>query len=113
MTVAVRAAAASITTAGAGLGELRGVELIDGREEFFARSGEVLKEFDFVIEMDEKGFVFVFAEDVIEERAAGGAVLIKDAALAEAGVPGEAEGEPGIGFLGEIGDGLRRAVPVG
>ncbi len=36
--------------------------MIDGREEFFARSGEVLKEFDFVIEMDEKGFVFVFAE---------------------------------------------------
>src|SRR6267154_991123 len=101
MTVAVRAAAASITTAGAGLGELRGVELIDG-----------LEEFDFVIEMDEKGFVFVFAEDVIEERAAGGAFLIKDAALAEAGVHEEAEGEREIGFLGEIGDGLRLAVLV-
>jgi len=118
VTVAVRAAAASITTAaggttaGAGLGELRGVELIDGREEFFARSGEVLKEFDFVIEMDEEGFVFVFAEDVIEERAAGGAFLIKDAALAEAGVHEEAEGEREIGFLGEIGDGLRLAVLV-
>src|SRR5258708_31525558 len=94
--VALRAGAASIasgaggTTGGGGLGELRGVELIDGREEFFARSGEVLEEFDFVIEMDEKGFVFVFAEDVIEERAAGGAFLIKDAALAEAGVHEEA-----------------------
>src|SRR5258708_35188577 len=90
--VAGRAAATSITTAaggttaGAGLGELRGVELIDGCEEFFARSGEVLEEVDFVIEMDEEGLVFVFAEDVIEERAAGGALLLCVAALAEAGV---------------------------
>jgi hypothetical protein len=65
-----------------------------------------------VIEMDEEGFVFVFAEDVIEERAAGRAFLIKDAALAEAGVHEEAEGEREIGFLGEIGDGLRLAVLI-
>ena len=86
--------------------------MIDGCEEFFARSGEVLEEFDFVIEMDEEGLVFVFAEDVIEKRAAGGAFLIEDAALAEAGVHEEAEGEREIRFLGEIGDGLRLAVLI-
>jgi hypothetical protein len=84
--------------------------LVDSREEFFARRGEVLEEFDFVIEMDEEGFVFVLAQDAIEERAAGGALLIEDATLAKAGVDEEAEGEREIGFLGEIGDGLGLGV---
>jgi hypothetical protein len=86
--------------------------LIDGREEFFAGRGEVLKEFDFVIEMDEEGFVFVFAQDAIEERAAGGAFLIENAALAETGVDEKAEGEREVGFFGEIGDGLGLGVLV-
>ena len=71
-----------------------------------------MEEFDFVVEMDEERFVFVFAEDAIEERAAGGAFLIEDAALAEAGVDEKAEGEREIGFFGEIGDGLGFAVLV-
>jgi hypothetical protein len=68
------------------------VELIDRGKEFPARSGEVLKEFDFVIEMDEESLIFVFAQDTIEEGAAGGALLIENTALAEAGVDEEAEG---------------------
>ena len=63
-----------------------------------------------MIEMDEEGFVFVLAQDAIEERAAGGALLIEDATLAKAGVDEEAEGEREIGFLGEIGDGLGLGV---
>lgn len=63
-----------------------------------------------MIEVDEEGFVFVFAEDVVEEGAAGGAFLIEDAALAEAGVDEEAEGEGEIGFFGEIGDCLGLGV---
>ena len=59
-----------------------------------------------MIEVDEEGFVFVFAEDMVEEGAAGGAFLIEDVALAEAGVDEQAEGEWEIGFFGEIGDGL-------
>ena len=62
--------------------------------------------------MDEEGFVFVFAQDAIEERAAGGALLVEDAALAEAGVDEEAEGEREVGLFGEIGDGLGLAVLV-
>ena len=108
------AAVAATSTRGAaartGLRKLRGVNLIDGCLEFLARGGEVLEEFDFVIEMDEEGFVFVFTENVVEEGAAGGALLIEDAALAEAGVDEEAEGEREIGFFGEIGDGLGLGV---
>jgi len=63
-----------------------------------------------VVEVDEEGFVLVFAQDAIEERAAGGAFLIEDAALAEAGVDEEAEGEREIGVFCEIGDGLGLAV---
>src|ERR1700688_5318604 len=62
--------------------------------------------------MDEEGFVFVSAQDVIEERAAGGAFLVENLALAEAGVDEETEGEREVGFLGEIGDGLGLAVLV-
>ncbi len=116
--VTVRAAAAAIapataaggTGAGTGLGELRRVDLIDGGQEFLTGGGEVLEEFHFVIEMDEEGLVFVFAENVVEEGAAGGTLLIEDAALAEAGVDEEAEGEREVGLLGEIGDSLGLAV---
>ena len=113
--VTARATAVAVSTAtgaaaGAGLRELRGVDSINGGLEFLSRRGEVLEEFDFVIEVDEEGFVFIFAEDVVEEGAAGGAFLIEDAALAEAGVDEEAEGEGEIGFFGEIGDGLGLGV---
>ena len=63
-----------------------------------------------MIEVDEEGFVFVFAEDMVEEGAAGGALLIEDAALAEAGINEEAEGEREIGLFGEIGDRLGLGV---
>jgi hypothetical protein len=86
------------------------VNLIDGGLEFLAGRGDVLEEFDFVIEVDEEGFVLVFAEDAIEEGAAGGAFLIEDAALAEAGVDEEAEGKREIRLFGEIGDGLGLGV---
>ena len=114
-TMAVTAGAAAVSTtsaatAGTGLRELRAVDLVDGGEKFLAGRGEVLEEFDFVIEVDEEGFVFVFAQDAIEERAAGGAFLVEDAALAEAGVNKKAEGEREIGFFGEIGDGLGLGV---
>jgi len=116
VTVAVRAAtvaaaaASGGTAAGAGLRELRRVELVDGREEFLTGGGEVLHEFDLVIEMDEEGFVFVFAQDAIEESTAGGALLVENLALAEAGVHEQAQGEREVGLFGEIGDGLRFAV---
>ena len=88
------------------------MDLIDGREEFFAGGGEVLEKLDFVVEMDEEGFVFVFAQDAMEERAAGGAFLIEDTALAKASVDQEAEGEREVGLFCEIGDGLGLAVLV-
>jgi hypothetical protein len=116
VTVGAVVASASATpsttaaTAGTGLRELRAVDLIDGREKFLAGGREVLEEFDFVIEVDEEGLVFVFAQDAIEERAAGGAFLIEDTALAKAGIDEEAEGEREIGLFGEIGDGLGLGV---
>ena len=97
---------------GAGLRELGRVDLVNGRQELLARGGEVLEEFDFAVEVDDEGLVFILAEQVIEEGMAGGDFLAKDAALAEAGVYEQAEGEGKIGFAGEIGDGLGLAVLV-
>ena len=74
------------------------MDLIDGGLEFLAGRGEALEELDFAIEMDDEGFVLVFAKDVVEEGAAGGEFLVEDAALAEAGVNKEAESEPKVGF---------------
>jgi hypothetical protein len=108
--VSATAATTSAAATGTGLRELRAVDLIDGGKEFLAGRGEVLEKFDFVIEVDEEGFVFVFAQDAIEERAAGCAFLVEDAALAEAGIDEEAEGEREIGLFGEIGDGLGLGV---
>ena len=102
--------AAGVSSAGRSLRKLRGMNLINGGLEFLAGGSEVLKEFDFVVEMNDEGFVFIFAEKTIEKRAAGGKFLIEYAALTEAGVDQEAEGEGEIGFPGEIGDSLRFGV---
>jgi hypothetical protein len=60
--------------------------------------------------MDQEGFVFVFAQDVIEERVAGALFLVEDAPLAEAGVNEQAEGERQVAFAHKILDGLRARV---
>ena len=116
VTVAVGAAAVAAATAtggtatGAGLRILRRVELIDGREEFLTVRGEVLEEFDLAIEMNEESLIFVHPQDAIEESAAGDALLVKNLALAEAGVGKQAEGKREVGLLGKVGDGLGLAV---
>ncbi len=60
--------------------------------------------------MDQEGFVFVLAQDVIEERIAGALLLIEDAPLAKARVNEQAEGERQIAFACEILDRLRTGV---
>jgi len=86
------------------------VDLINGDLELLAGRGEVLQKFYFAIEVYDEGFVFVFAKDVVEERAASVEFLVEDATLTKAGVNEKAEGEGKIGFPGEIGDGLRLGV---
>src|SRR5208337_2086519 len=77
---------ATAATRGATLRELRRVNLIDGRLQFLAGSGEVLKERNFPVELNDKGLVLVHAQNLIEKSAAGRALLIDDASLAHAGV---------------------------
>jgi hypothetical protein len=89
---------------------LRRIDLIDGGLKFLAGGSDVLIELDFMVEMNDEGFVFVFAQQVIEKRAAGREFLIEDTALTHAGVDEQAKGEWEIGLFGEIGDGLRMAV---
>jgi len=76
--------------AGTGAGELRRMNLIDGGPEFLAGRGEVLQQLDFAIEVNDGSFVLVFAENAIEEGAAGGEFLAEDTALAETAVDQEA-----------------------
>ena len=87
--------------------EFRGFEGLEGRAEFLARGGEVLEQLHFVVEMDEEGFVFIFAEGAIEEGVAGGALFVEDAALAAAGVDQKTQGERQVTFASKILDGLR------
>lgn len=79
---------------------------------FVAGIGEVLEEFDFAIEMNEEGLVFIGAKHFGEESIGGVAFAIEDAALAERSVDKKAESEREITFFGEVGDGLRVAVFV-
>ena len=72
---------------------MRCVDLINGGLELLAGRGEILQELDLVIEVNDEGLVLIFTEDTIEEGAAGGELLVEDAALAEAGVHKEAEGK--------------------
>ncbi len=77
---------------------------------FFARRRQIAKKFHFAIEMDQEGLVFFLAQNMIEERVAGALFLVEDAALAEAGVDQQAEGERQIAFAHKIFDGLRAGV---
>ena len=84
--------------------------MLETGAKFFARCRQILEKFHLAIEMDQEGFVFFFAQNVIEERVAGALFLIEDAPLAEAGVNEQAEGERQIAFACEIFDGLRAGV---
>ena len=60
--------------------------------------------------MNHERAVFVGAENLAQETKAGRALFAQDAALADAGVEQQAEGERLSGFLREIADGLRMAI---
>jgi len=94
------------------IGARGSLEKLKASAKFVAGIGEVLEEFDFAIEMDEEGLVFVGTEHFGKETVGGVAFAIEDAALAERSVDKKADGERKITFLGEVGDGLRAAVFV-
>src|SRR6202042_2827753 len=64
----------------------------------------------FVIEVDHKRTVLVFAQNVFEKAVAGGALLAQHAPLAQARIHQEAERQRQIGLPRKVGDGLR--VPI-
>src|SRR5580692_4035046 len=105
-------AATAGRTASACLRELRRLELIERSFEFLSRRSQLQEKLHFVVEVDEKGFVLVFTEYVLEKRAAGGALLIENAPLAHAGIHQQAERQRKIGFVNKIGDRLRMAILV-
>ena len=71
---------------------------------------EVLQEFHFPVEVNHEGQIFVLAKKFIEEAVACAALLIEDAALAEAGVHQEAQPQRQVAFVREIVDGLGTPV---
>ena len=101
---------ATTATRGATLRELRRSNLINGRLEFLAGRGEVLKKRNLTVKLNDKGFVLVHAQNLIEKCAAGGALLIQEAPLAHAGVHQQSKRKGEIGFLCEISDGLGLAI---
>ncbi len=74
------------------------------------RAGEVLEKFDLAGELGDEGLVVRACEHLVEEGAAGGALLIDDVALGEAGVDEQAEGKGEVRVLVEVADGLGLAV---
>src|SRR5208283_1674446 len=92
--------------------ELRNRQLLQGGLQLWARRGEILQKLDFAIEVNDERGIFVLAQKLVEEAVAGAALVVQDAALAEAGVDQEAEAQRQIGFVREVVDGLRAAVFV-
>ena len=90
--------------------ELRTVRVAQSRFQILARRSQVLEQFHFAVKVDEKRFVLVLAQDVLEEFVAGIALLIEHARLAAAGIEEQAERERKIALLGEVADGLRTPV---
>ena len=60
--------------------------------------------------MNKERLVLILREHLVEEGAAGTALLIENVTLAPTGVDEQAEGEREIGFLGKILDGFGAAV---
>ena len=63
-----------------------------------------------MIEVNEKRFIFVLAQDVLEEFVTGVAFPIEHARLAAASIEKQAEREGEIALLREVADGLRTPV---
>ncbi len=90
--------------------EFGSIDFVDGGLKFLVRGCEVLQKGHFTVKLNDEGFIFIFAQDLIEESATGSALLVEDTPLAHAGVDKQTEGEREIGFLGEVGNGLRLAI---
>src|SRR5277367_7201673 len=60
--------------------------------------------------MNEERAILIRTKHLAQESKAGGALLGEKAALADAGVDQDPEGERQSGFLREIADGLRAAI---
>jgi hypothetical protein len=60
--------------------------MIDGRLKFLTGRSQVLQQRNFTVKLNDKGFVLVHAQNLIQKSAAGGALLIQDASLAQAGI---------------------------
>src|SRR6185369_4391815 len=89
--------------------ELRSPKFFQAPSEFFAGRSHVLKQFDFMIEVDQKGLILV-AEHPVEEGTTSGALLIDDQPLAQACIHQKAEGEREIVVLTKVPNGLRLAI---
>ena len=104
-----RGALSSSEEAGAFAG---GVDLLEGGLKQGAGRGEVLQELGLGGELHDEGLVLRSGEHLIEEGAAGGALLVDDLALGEACVDQQTEGQGKIGVLVEVANGLGFAVDL-
>ena len=95
-----------------GTGVAGGVDLFESRLEESAGGGQVLQELSLMGELGDEGLIFGGGEHLVEKGAAGGALLVEDFALGEAGVDEQAERKGEIGVLVEVTDGLGFAIDL-
>jgi len=75
------------------------IHFLQGSFQLFTRRRQVLKQLHLVIEVDDEGFVFVFAEDVLDEFEAGVAFTIENPGLAAAGIDEQTERKRDVALL--------------
>jgi hypothetical protein len=76
------------------------------------RRRQILKQFHFMIEVEDKRFVLVVSEHLSEKGSAGIALLIQDTSLTQTGIDEQTERKGEIRVLGEIANGLELPVVV-
>ena len=74
------------------------------------RRSEILQELHFAVEVDDKGFIFVFSQHLSQKALTGASFLAEHAPLAHAGIHQQAERQWEIGFAGEVANSLGTAV---
>ena len=74
------------------------------------RRRQVLKQFYFAVEMDEKCFVLGVGEHLVEKDFAGTPLLVQNISLTQASVDEQSESKRQVCVLGEILDHLRAPV---
>ncbi len=103
-------ATTTVTASSSTVARSRNFQAVQSLTQLLFRRSQILKQFRIEVEMSEKRLVQILAQNFVEKGVTGGFFLLKDIALAAAGIHKQAENQWQVCLTREVFDDLRLFV---